>query len=457
VNSGTFSNPYRCATAITDPANFYGRRQEVADIFGLIDGHSCVNIVGERRSGKTSLLHYIAHPEVRAKVLPHDEDAIYMLLNAQILSPLSPEGFYRYMLERILEQAENIPVNLNGRVNEREIIRALGALQMQNRRIVMLIDEFERVSQCEAFERRFFDVIRGLCTTFQLTFVIATSSRLYDCCPVDVATSPFPNIFRIVELGPFTPDEFHDFVAETSNKSGVPLTDVKSEIKRLAGHLPYFVQMACWHYYRAWADKNTFGPEMHERVQREFAHEISSHLQRIWMRHFKEDDRQVLQRLAQGETPDPDCPITWHLQRRGYVNASGITAEVMADFVRAQSPVRQVTIKRERKATHKGIWVDEDAGAVYIDGERLDPPLTDHQYKLMLLLWKNRGKICDNYMIVENVWSEEYVEDIEDQRIAQLTSRLRRRVEPNGRPWRYILTVHGRGLRLIANPDDNDA
>ena len=95
-----------------------------------------------------------------------------------------------------------------------------------------------------------------------------------------------------------------------------------------------------------------------------------------------------------------------------------------------------------------GLHVDVDSGNVYLAGAVIDPPLPKHQFLLLRLLYENRGKICTPYMIVKAVWSEDYIDQVDDQRIAQLIRRLRKRVEPDGQPWRNILTVRGRGLTM---------
>jgi DNA-binding winged helix-turn-helix (wHTH) protein len=63
-------------------------------------------------------------------------------------------------------------------------------------------------------------------------------------------------------------------------------------------------------------------------------------------------------------------------------------------------------------------------------------------------LYDNANCICDKYGIVEAVWSSDYIDDVDDPRIAKLVSRLREDVEPNPKKSRYIVTVHGRGYKL---------
>jgi len=49
------------------------------------------------------------------------------------------------------------------------------------------------------------------------------------------------------------------------------------------------------------------------------------------------------------------------------------------------------------------------------------------------------------------VWGEEYIEEVDDARIAKLVSRLRHRIEPDPSNPRFIQTVRGRGYKFTAS------
>ena len=63
------SNPFTYGNPISEPARFFGREREVEQVFSRLrnDEFESSSIVGDRRIGKTSLLNYISHPEVRRK------------------------------------------------------------------------------------------------------------------------------------------------------------------------------------------------------------------------------------------------------------------------------------------------------------------------------------------------------------------------------------------------------
>ena len=116
------------------------------------------------------------------------------------------------------------------------------------------------------------------------------------------------------------------------------------------------------------------------------------------------------------------------------------------------SPVMESFVRRQRLRLRRrveGVRVDVESGTVWVDGHE-SPTLTDLEYRLLLLLYGQINNICDKYQIVEAVWGEEYIEQVDDARIDKLLSRLRAKIEPDPRSPRYIVTVRGRGYRLVA-------
>jgi len=91
-----------------------------------------------------------------------------------------------------------------------------------------------------------------------------------------------------------------------------------------------------------------------------------------------------------------------------------------------------------------GMALDEDGAQVLIDGIRLDPPLSPSQFSLLSLLVKNEGKIVTREDVRLSVWGSS--EEVTDQTIDALVSRLRKRLEETDPSHEYILTRRGFGL-----------
>ena len=94
-----------------------------------------------------------------------------------------------------------------------------------------------------------------------------------------------------------------------------------------------------------------------------------------------------------------------------------------------------------------GLWMDEAAGTVWVDGNRIDD-LTVKEFSLLRFLYQNAGRVCTKDEIWEAVWPE-YPQGMADYPIQKIISRLRHKIEPVPQRPRYIVTVRGRGYRLV--------
>jgi hypothetical protein len=487
-------NPYTYSRPVSGLNQFFGRQKELAYVFDCIDKHACVNLVGERRIGKTSFLKYLLHPEVQEQYNPGDDSAVYLYLDPEIMTPKDPQGFYAEVLgqpavrrqllakcgdesqipQAIAQTAAGLTpeTDLTGELSfSRETIGERGMRQaldlIQPCRLVMLVDEFEIIARCGGFASTFFEFLRGLSQSYEISFVLATSIPLVQCCPSDVRSSPFPNIFQRLTLGSFDPDEFAGYLEWTSSQGAAPLTQVQDHIYSLSGGFPYLVQMACTLYYWAWSQGEALGPELFPRIQYGFEREARSHFERVWGRHLNDDERGVLREVvSHGSVSEPYSGPVWALHERGHLVEGRIASQAFAGFVaevcdKEQSSNGSAFDSRDSgsrdeesppDADEMGIWVDLPTGLVYIDGQLFEEPLTRLEYKLFTVLWESIGEttsaVCSFYQIVLGVWGEDYIPDVDDQRISALVRRLRKKVEPNGKPWKYIVAVHGRGLRL---------
>ena len=94
------------------------------------------------------------------------------------------------------------------------------------------------------------------------------------------------------------------------------------------------------------------------------------------------------------------------------------------------------------------ILMDLAAKRVWVMGEELHPPLSLAQYKLLELLYIQKGGVISRDEIVAQVWSGEEADGVSEQAIDALARRLRERiaeVDPNNQ---YVITVRGHGFRL---------
>ena len=293
-------NPYRCSAAIRDPSDFYGRTSELRRVFDALRKWECINVVGERRSGKTSFLLHIAHPEVQRRYAQDNADALFVYLDAEVL-PQEPCEFFRAFIARARANWPELACtvdehNLQSETCERQVLQFLQ--EMLPRRLVLLVDEFEGITQCPAFPLRFFEFLRGLSQAYNISYVVATRQNLKQSCSQENIISPFFNIFRPVTMGPFSPDEFDCFLSETAFRCSLPIYRAREQILRLAGYQPYLDQMACSCYFDAYVDRHD--PNYLAALERRFREEAEPYFDSVWNTYLSAEERRALQLLAHG-------------------------------------------------------------------------------------------------------------------------------------------------------------
>ncbi|MBM4431066.1 MAG: hypothetical protein FJ026_12070 [Chloroflexi bacterium] len=430
------TNPYFYGVPVRDPRDFFGREEELRTIFEALKKRESVSIVGQRRSGKTSLLYHLMTDQAQRTFGIDADNLVFVYLDPQ-LGIRDTQEFYGELLEGLAEKVPALFASMTGEVSQRQVRAVLKKLEP--RRLVLLIDEFERLIANQNFPVSFFSFLRGLCGQPEVRLVTTTIQRLCDCYWGEWEGSPLYNIFRTVYLGSWTEPEFDHFLAETSSRSGISLLAHRDEIVQLAGRIPFYVQMACSLCFDACRESSEDTLQGLPEVGDRFAVEARPYLERTWEKHLNPLERAVLTAVAQGQQP-PDKGILERLVQQGYVVDGRVFSSVLTDVILGQS--------RQARSVIDAIRVDKKSGDVWVAGKQL-APLTNLGYRLLLCLYDNSGCICDKYDIVEAVWGEDYVDRVDDSRIAKLVSRLREAVEPDPENPRYIVTCHGRGYKLV--------
>jgi two-component system KDP operon response regulator KdpE len=88
--------------------------------------------------------------------------------------------------------------------------------------------------------------------------------------------------------------------------------------------------------------------------------------------------------------------------------------------------------------------VDTQRRHVYVKQEKIH--LTPTEYKLLMVLLENAGRVVPQRELLEQVWGPEYVDDVYYPRV--YVSQLRRKIEADPANPLYILTEHRIGYRF---------
>ncbi len=99
-----------------------------------------------------------------------------------------------------------------------------------------------------------------------------------------------------------------------------------------------------------------------------------------------------------------------------------------------------------RSADFPLLVVDAASGELWVD--RKPVALSPKEQSLFALLYQNAGCVVGKQQIAEAVWPE-YQAEVYDYQIESLVKQLRERLEPDPRNPVLVLTVRGRGYKLV--------
>ena len=91
-----------------------------------------------------------------------------------------------------------------------------------------------------------------------------------------------------------------------------------------------------------------------------------------------------------------------------------------------------------------GLMIDDDRKEVTVDGEIVK--LTPIEYRILLLLVKNQGRVFSTNQIYESIWEEEAI--AADNTVAVHIHHIREKIEINPKETRYLKVVWGLGYKV---------
>ena len=309
-------NPFTYGNPISNPGRFIGRQREVEQVYSrLLNAEAeSSSIVGERRIGKTSLLHYLMHPEVRHRFSVDTNRYIFLYNDLQMIDPnTTPTRLGQRLMSQLARECPDSEIKETAdRLRQAAVIDNFAladlfdAVDSKGIHVVFLLDEFENVTANPNFGPDFFYGLRSLAIQHNLTLITSSRKELIDLTHSEVIrSSPFFNIFANINLRLFSPDEALELIEKSLQGGTVNFTSEEEKaLITLAGPHPYFLQAASHFLYAAYAQ--SFDPPARLTfLKREYIEEAVPHWASYW-RDSADHEKIVLTTLAllarQGKT-----------------------------------------------------------------------------------------------------------------------------------------------------------
>ncbi len=442
------------------------RREDSTYIMQRVTDGDCAAIVGISNTGKSHLLRTLASTTAAHEMLgTRTADLLFVYVDFNLMLEATEQGFYELILRCLMEElAQHDPGNqFTGRLQAayETLVAPPSAFQISlsfsegltavcqgtSRRLVLLFDEFDE--PFEQIEGRVYLNLRALKDKYRqrLTYVTASDRRLSSIRrgrDVDEFIELFGPFTRF--LGPLTASDVDSLITWVAEQESYTFDDEDRTFlhHHADGHLGLLLAVCRALGEVTGEPVRDAGQDwlIHRQVREKLDNDLNvqGECRKLW-EDLTEAQQDALMAVVGAEEDVEDRALE-SLRLKGVVHAGQelLLSPVFEGFVRRQ--------RLTRRRRHEGVRVDVESGTVWVDAHQT-PTLTDLEYRLLLLLYGRLNKICDKYQIVEAVWGEEYIDQVDDARIDKLLSRLRAKIEPEPREPRYIITVRGRGYKLV--------
>jgi hypothetical protein len=447
------------------------RQADLAALFDGIHEMRCISVVGVSNFGKSALLRALADPLLQERYLDTGEtDYLFIYVDFNLMLEMSEQAFCELVLrcslealreaqaqEEVIRRVEVAYTGLVAPASSFEIplrfaqaMAAIGDLLPQH--VVFLMDELDEAVQ--GIDGRVFLNLRALKDRDwqRLSYVTATDRRLGQLRQ-DAEVAEFGEMFdhHVLYVSPLTDAEIADFAARFAAAEGVTFSEEDlAFLQSWTGGHPGLLEATCrvlglvtgrpvrdasqdWIIHRRAIEILVQDLNIHTECRKMWG-DLSPGEQEALLALHRSDGSGDRQPAAEVESV-----IAKHLVV-GQGAEQRIFARAFDEFTQ-----RQAVSRRPGPAS---IRLDPDSGEVWVQGTQV-PTLTNLEYRLLLLLYGRLGKICSKYDVVEAVWGEDYIEEVDDARIEKLVSRLRQKLEPDSNNPRFLLTIRGRGYKLV--------
>lgn len=457
-------NPYSNRGPVTNPTQFYGRRNDVLNVAKSIMLSQPFAVSGEPRIGKTSLLYYLVHPE-GARTLPAFQEYIgdpsnylFVLIELQRLPVINAVGFWRYLLDRLIEEAREEGIAGRGEQeashtaqkqgNDQYQVQTsfVGYLKQLGKKVVFLFDDFdvliENLDNTEVVQvtDKLKTLKEALDLNDKLNYIIISRDPLVRLFKANHIVSPSPFISIIIPfppLGLLEKDAANALIQEPLRRSIMQFTEHDIDfIYHLVGRYPDFMKITCYYLFAAYAQGNADYATVRQKLVDD--PHVRWLMNGLWER-LKQDEqleelplREVLRQIAQGQQLT-DSTAFRELRQRGLVEGTPSSPHVFGDLFCT-------------------FILNLNLSSPIVTPPTVTPPveLTHKESMLYSYLAEHVGQTCSRRQLQEAIWGDKQPNS--PDALEQLVKRVRGKIEPDRDQPTYLINIKGQGYLLRSEP-----
>lgn len=427
------------------------RAAEITRIREIIRAGESASLIGVSGVGKSNLFNQLLNREIQQHMFGNEArnyliirinchyvaDLTLRSIYSMILDQLELLGddaeFYGYAQEVFDKVSEHhdlmLTVDNDPLVVQRQFILALRQLmRARNRKLVLLIDQFEELWQ-DAPARIFLN-LRGLRDVYKYRVSIFTFTRnpLPILADLDDKREEFFELLaaNVIGICPHCADDATHVVQRIRKRYRLDSVD-NARIYQLAGGHAGLLR-AILLAKTPLSERELLTHHNVQNEARKIYHSVTHH------------EQQVLYQLAHQGSQVASEPTHW-LKLKGLVLRNN-----ESDKPVIFSPLFRAFLLSQPAPVSSGILLDHNQRRIIID-DRPTGRLTQLEYRVFKALYDDPGALISRDDIINAGWPEAYG-GISDDMINQVMRRLRTKLKPVADPSEILETVRGGGYRL---------
>lgn len=216
---------------------FFGREEEIKEIFELLNNASSVVIIGEQTIGKSSLLYAVYQQS--EKLLKSPRQPVFLDMN----NIHNQEDFYFAICEKI-----DVPASIGQKFNR----------NLENKRVLLILDNVGKLNGA-GFTRDMRDHLRGLAEGENacLKLVLAANESLQILFNDSYETSPLADICLPIDIPVWNKKIIREFITERLQPTTIDFTeaDIQKLIQESGGY-PQKLTQLCYNLYKKYSESS---------------------------------------------------------------------------------------------------------------------------------------------------------------------------------------------------------
>jgi hypothetical protein len=286
-----------------------------------------VTVVGPRLFGKTVLLHHLAQ-HVRPG---HDGYLTSVYWDLGHGSPATDQEFYECLARLIKAALENVKEPLAAEIDptkgKKDLDDVFDLLVLDNKRILVVMDGFDRVLSVTGLTRNLWDGLKALGDKKSLWFVTGSRKRLRELCKTEASqTSDFWEIFNPnpTRVGRLEDHDWDGFLKPYTARGVTFDGSARKELQNWTGGVPVLAAALLDVLHDRTTDGATVTKNEVDAAAGEVSQGYGDWLAALWD-DCSEDMQSDLATLLKGESPAAEFQEDRRreLEFRGYVNLPG--------------------------------------------------------------------------------------------------------------------------------------